>query len=132
MLDPLKYFDEVELRESLVIKLVCSSKQRLAEIVISYAAEAVLSWFEAQLRDQVLADLEPPPRDFRQFTFHHMSNLRRNGSNVQSVQVGFGPDSPPIVISSRSLTRVGDGYEFVIELNNGDYVSFSFESLEVS
>src|SRR5262245_59787072 len=123
----MEYFDEVALQESLLLSMRWSVTKAEAEIVVSYAAEAVSAWFEARSKGVSLTDYKAPPRVFRCLLFTGVSELRFNSVATGDVVVSALARSPAdTTIRSPILARVRDGFEFTFELGDQDSIRFTF------
>lgn len=125
MVDPIRYFEEVHLRESLVLSFAYSRVRAEAELVIDYAAEVVSAWFEAKLKGVSLAEYAGPPRDFRQFNFTGVNELKRDGSAVDEVSLS-AVGVPPQVIEWVSFSHNKSKYNCSFQLSNGPTFDFNF------
>jgi hypothetical protein len=84
---PLAYFDEFHLTESVVLKLVYSYEKRRLELVVNYAAQTVSDWFEAHGRGVTLEEFRegrPYHMDLRRLVFLDVLGVSCQGEPVET------------------------------------------------
>jgi hypothetical protein len=72
--DPIQYFQDCMLEESLVIRLSFQPHLEKVELVVDYAADIVIGKFGAQQEDR-----PRPLRDFRKIDFGAITSMNWNG-----------------------------------------------------
>jgi hypothetical protein len=74
--DPISYFADCHLNESLLLRFLCRPEKALLDLVVSYAAEVVSKAFEQRLRGQDPLQLDTPPTDFRHFRLEGVKQIQ--------------------------------------------------------
>jgi hypothetical protein len=132
LVDPIRFFREHHLQESLVIKFRYVPSEEAIELVIAYAAPAVSAWFASLAEGKSLSDIDVPPRDFRRLSFKQVSQGTRDGTLWTDEQLEFRllRRSEAVVITCARLTPRATGLFFMeLELQDHGLFTFNFKTL---
>jgi hypothetical protein len=130
--DPITFFCDSPLNESLIFRFVHHAENAQVEIVYDYAAEAVSAHFERVRKG--LPEPKETFRDFRRLFFsgtHHVTCHRRPwpGFGMRVVRQ-IGEFNIFQAVTRMDVSRCGDRWKAVMEITQYGPYEFSFDSVQ--
>lgn len=133
--DPIEYFAQNPLRESLLIRFRVDESQKQVEIAYDYAAQAVSDHFERADRGEPSA--RPPARDFRRLVLTDVKSVAVIDAERVPSKKGYWDSlndeiaRSPIVVQYGSLRVLKSGYLLTLVISRAREYRIDFGSMLV-